>query len=109
MTPPASAPAAPGNLFAGSGQCGGRGIREDVPPNPSRRREGGTPPRSDDRPLKTLPAEGRGAGWSQPSGANCHQLPDLDRVEDGIPGGRELGRETSHLLFSQCAQSLSHV
>ena len=40
-------------------------------------------PGSDDRPLRTLPAEGRGAGWSQPSAANCYQLPELDRAEDG--------------------------
>ena len=56
-------------------------------------------PGSDDRPLRTLPAEGRGAGWSQPSVANSYQLPELDHVEDGIPGGRELGWET----FAVCA------
>lgn len=64
-------------------------------------------PGSDDRHLRTLRAEGRGAGWSQPSGANSFQLPELDRVEDRIPGVCAPGREMSQLLFSQCALSRS--
>ena len=74
------------------------------PPLKAPRRRDPTPGSHDHR-LRTLWAGGRGAGWSQPSGANCYQLPELDRVEDGILGVRELGWETSHLLFSQCVLS----